>query len=740
MHTGSEGQGDSLDAAGVGCDEEPAAGTMTLEVAAEDTALEEDVQRALGEAMEAATAPVIEQHGVRLRPDVPAYLQDEMGNPFVLAEGVLAKRSDASLTKGNLKPRFFVLCADFWGFFHYAEEADITPAGYMRGRCGLSRLRKFSSEGARVPLHAVARVDLEADSNAFSVSYQVGENGDGILTSIHVLAPSIEAAAMWTTALEAWAEFAKAQFEESRALGGDSGGTGDAPVPTSAPPEPSAGTGDTGDMPSRSPRRKVAPRARRASMLDRIRSSVFGGEEEGGGSSEAGEEGSTAATPPAAPPSEEGPRTRRRSVVGPPPTLPKVAEEGGSGDGTEGGSGAAPGTVLGRVARRGSLLIQGSLRNLVGGEEDEASRQARAKAAKARAEAAAKAAFAKAQATRAKAEAAAAAASALDASFLVFKWPYVKAVGSEADAQRALAKGSAAGGVSRGTGKVIPRTFNEEVPEELPAGGAPPPARGLRAWAVPVPDADPRVGLDAAAPAAEGWWKDAKGHDLAVLHGWMQKKDRSSVVQTARNRYFVLTPRALLYFLDAGHASLDEQGYVHGRASGNNTSRLMGTGASLPLEAIVDVRVATEAVKVMRMATRGSASASTFSDDEDEEEGGSGPPSPAGRPQAAPTPAAAAAGGGGGGAPAAHDGDEDGLWEEVQRPTCVLEVDLGDSELIVDARNPRTRDTWAAALRVWGKLRKRKLDEETFAAFGDAAQHRMFNQVTEKGKESAKRG
>ena len=84
-------------------------------------------------------------------------------------------------------------------------------------------------------------------------------------------------------------------------------------------------------------------------------------------------------------------------------------------------------------------------------------------------------------------------------------------------------------------------------------------------------------------------------------------------------------------------------------------------------------------------------------------------------------------------------GGEQDLWEEVQEPTCEIEVDMGDGLLVMDARNTRSRDTWCEALKVWGKLRKRKLDEETFAAFGDAAQYRMFNQVTEKGKESGRR-
>jgi len=678
----------------------------------------DEAQAALQSVMDIMAAPVIDYDGVVVRPDVPAGLQDPDGNPFVMIQGILAKRSDSALSKGNRKPRFFVLCPEQWGFFHFDDEARIDAAGYMHGRCSLDRLKKFSTDGAAVPLKHVTSVEYTEGEIQLRVHFTPAEGST--VAVVDVLAPSSKAASVWASSLQTWSAYAKSQAEEERSLQG-----------TTAPPQGQDTVGELPESPTRSPTKL---RNRRGSMLGRIRASMFGDDEDGGVPAAAGPPSAASVAAPAAPPQEDtaeapstspgdAPRPRRRSVVGPPPTPPTSSEAPSAPEG-DGPSSPQGEGVMGRAKRRGSLLLTGASRRLLGGgDETDEEKRAKAKAAKARAEQSAKEAFLRAQQQRLEAEQAAAAQARLDDSYVVFAWPYIKVYDSLEEAERAAAaKKARKTGTGRGTGQKLELTFNEQVPETLPVGGGPEPALGLHAWAVPVPKGDPRVGVDLKTQAGEAFWRDSSKNPIGILHGYMGKFDRTGVTGQERARYFVLTPYSLLYFHEASHAGLGTDGYVTGRAAGSNTNRFLGIGSAMPLEGIVDVRVVTKPKRVMKLASRAAGEAD-FSDDEDDEgvDGG-----------------AAGAGGGSAGA-AALGNDEEHLWEYIDEPTCTIEVDQGDRSLTINAHNERTRDTWQRELKAWTKIRKVKVDEGTFAAFGASAEFRMFNQVTEKGKASAKR-
>ena len=226
-------------------------------------------------------------------------------------------------------------------------------------------------------------------------------------------------------------------------------------------------------------------------------------------------------------------------------------------------------------------------------------------------------------------------------------------------------------------------------------------------------------GVDMTAKASKKHWKDKAGNDAVLLHGWLTKRNKSGLTAGMKSgekeRYFVLTPTSLAFFADDKIAALSPDGgtYMHGKAEGSRTGSLFGkTGARLPLESVMEVRLLGPNGKPVREApgaaarakaeaeaakkggaAKGGKKKAIDSDDEDSDDDG--------KKKAAAAKKEAAA--------ASSSGDTLGATGSV-----LFQIDFADSVLTCNAHNERCRAAWVAALRKWAGIRKVAVDEELF--------------------------
>lgn len=201
-------------------------------------------------------------------------------------------------------------------------------------------------------------------------------------------------------------------------------------------------------------------------------------------------------------------------------------------------------------------------------------------------------------------------------------------------------------------------------------------------------------------------WQSGPASDtaepVAIAHGWLSKVDRSGLfVRQLRERYFVLTPKALLYFAEASHLRVDAAGYVMSKATGKNTSWFSGAGASIPLQDIVEISLrAVEVTKAVSSSVAGHV-----------EDGADVAPVD----DAAERRVISAT--------AAVSGDvSDQLWVCDTSPGFTLELDCVDSVLTLDTHNARVRNCWIAALGLWKCLDKRAREAATWGVMGKAGE------------------
>lgn len=195
--------------------------------------------------------------------------------------------------------------------------------------------------------------------------------------------------------------------------------------------------------------------------------------------------------------------------------------------------------------------------------------------------------------------------------------------------------------------------------------------------------------------------------DGAVLHGWLTKVEHHLLSTTTKDRYFILTPTYLCYFLNTTDASVSDRSIVTGKLSKSKTdiNRLTHTGAKIPLESISDVNIVQrEEVKEI-----------TADDEEDEDES----------------------------ATAESNKDSTGgekKWVTSKIETNKFELDIGDNHIItIDAHNQHTRDVWVESIRGWCAIRKSLISDGSFGDLSSVAQFRMFQPGSEQTAGRGKR-
>jgi hypothetical protein len=117
------------------------------------------------------------------------------------------------------------------------------------------------------------------------------------------------------------------------------------------------------------------------------------------------------------------------------------------------------------------------------------------------------------------------------------------------------------------------------------------------------------AGIDLTSPLTRNVREDEHGHLAAVIHGWLTKRNKSGVRQhvsflapSEKDRYFVLTPLSLNYFVDDAQADV-RGGYMWGETAGASIGGLFKkTGACLPLESVCEVRTLTREEQARRDA------------------------------------------------------------------------------------------------------------------------------------------
>ena len=103
-------------------------------------------------------------------------------------------------------------------------------------------------------------------------------------------------------------------------------------------------------------------------------------------------------------------------------------------------------------------------------------------------------------------------------------------------------------------------------------------------------------GLDLTLARMSSALLDEHNHHAALLHGWLTKRNKSGVASALsavieKERYFVLTPVALCFFLDDKHADVRD-GYLYGLTGGKSIAGILKkTGGALPLETVCEVRL-----------------------------------------------------------------------------------------------------------------------------------------------------